>query len=88
LHLGKEVIRQSTRRLHAHRLGDEALPVLTEQARVDPVGAGLDGVTEMVCELGGAERLFGSFGGERRQRLSLRVDPALERDGGQLGTLL
>lgn len=70
------------------RLGGEGPPVLTDEARVDPVGAGLDGVPEMIRELRGAQRLFGGLGGERRQWLSLRVDPTLERDGGQFRTLL
>jgi hypothetical protein len=42
----------------------------------------------MIRELRRAQRLFGGLGGECRQWLSLRVDPTLERDGGQFRTLL
>jgi hypothetical protein len=69
-------------------LGYEALSVLINEASVNPVGAALDCVPEMVRELGRAQRLFGGFGGERRQGLSLRVNPSFERDGGQFRTLL
>jgi hypothetical protein len=74
-------------RLAAGRLRGEGLTVLVEEARVDPVRSGLRGEPQMVGELRGAQRHLRGLGGERRERLTLRVYPALEGEGGQLRLL-